>query len=259
MSSRRSGARVEAHTYAPSPALAEVVDVLWTTRWDLRGQPPHVAELLSDPCVHLVLERGCSRVVGVWTRLWRRTLHDRGSVRAVKIRAGAVRAFTERPACELTDRILPLREVVACDVDGLERAVLGPREDVTALARLGRWVETIVRDSAETTSDRRLAVSLVQRIATDRTITAVEHLVTASGLGKRALQRLFREHVGAPPKWLIRRVRLQEAALRLERGDPIRLARLAADLGYADQAHFTRDFTNATGRTPTTFKRAVHE
>jgi AraC-like DNA-binding protein len=54
------------------------------------------------------------------------------------------------------------------------------------------------------------------------------------------------------PKWLIQRRRLQEASVRL-RSDPASLADVAADLGYADQPHFTRDFRSVTGMTPGEF------
>jgi AraC-like DNA-binding protein len=68
---------------------------------------------------------------------------------------------------------------------------------------------------------------------------------------------VFRAHVGATPKHVIRRTRLQEVALRLERGDAVSLSRLAAELGYADHAHLARDFKGATGKSPSAFGRDV--
>lgn len=102
------------------------------------------------------------------------------------------------------------------------------------------------------------AIALVERIAKDASITRVEELARVAGAGPRALQRLFREEVGASPKWVIRRFRLQEAALRIERGDASSLATLAADLGYADQAHLARDFKRAVGKAPSEFAVSVH-
>jgi AraC-like DNA-binding protein len=64
----------------------------------------------------------------------------------------------------------------------------------------------------------------------------------------RTLQRRLREHVGVGPKALLKRLRLQEAAARLAEGEP--LADLAYALGYCDQAHFARDFTEAVGHPP---------
>ena len=71
----------------------------------------------------------------------------------------------------------------------------------------------------------------------------------------RRLQRLFAEHVGVGPKWVIRRYRLHEVTERMSAGAPIDWAALAADLGYADQAHLTRDFTDLFGEPPTAYAR----
>jgi hypothetical protein len=45
----------------------------------------------------------------------------------------------------------------------------------------------------------------------------------------------------------MRWARLQEAAARADGGEPVDWAALARDLGYADRAHLTRDFTATIG------------
>jgi AraC-like DNA-binding protein len=69
----------------------------------------------------------------------------------------------------------------------------------------------------------------------------------------RALQRCFRTYVGLSPKAVIRRYRLHEEAAQLGGPNPPTLAALAASLGYADQAHFGRDFKRTVGETPRSF------
>jgi len=64
--------------------------------------------------------------------------------------------------------------------------------------------------------------------------------------------RMAARRLGLTPKWLISRRRLQEAAERL-RTDPGPMSDMAALLGYADQAHFIRDFSRVTGTTPGRF------
>jgi len=49
---------------------------------------------------------------------------------------------------------------------------------------------------------------------------------------------------------VLRRARLHEAAARAESGTAVDWAALASDLGYADQAHLTRDFTATVGVPP---------
>lgn len=79
------------------------------------------------------------------------------------------------------------------------------------------------------------------------------HVVRSSRV--RRLQRLFAAHVGVGPKWVIRRYRLHEATERMARGDAIVWADLAGELGYADQAHFSRDFAALFGEPPTRYAR----
>lgn len=263
VSGRQSGRRVEARTFAPPPELADVVACFWTGRWDLRGEEPHVAELLGDPCVHLVCEGGDrreARVVGVWTRLWTRTLEGRGFVRGVKLRAGAAAAFLPRPLVALTNRIASVELIGAGTERIWRRMLLAPADDEAAFSAWSGWLERSRRCDRASVDYARvmLASALMERIAKDPSIRTVEALAAVAGLGRRDLQRLFRDFVGAPAKWSIRRHRLQEVALRLERGEVTSLADLAAEWGYADQAHLCRDFRAAVGKTPSFFAATVN-
>ena len=91
---------------------------------------------------------------------------------------------------------------------------------------------------------------LVSRITADPGLRRVDQLAAASGMTARSLQRLFSDYVGVSPKWVMRRARLHEAAERADSGEPVDWALLASGLGYADQAHLTRDFTVTLGVSP---------
>jgi AraC-like DNA-binding protein len=108
-------------------------------------------------------------------------------------------------------------------------------------------------------SDETVGVvgGIIERIGADRTINRVDELCTQVGLGERALQRLFSDYVGVSPKWVIRRFRLHDAASRLAKAEDVNLTTLAQDLGYADQAHFTRDFKAIVGRSPSDYRRSA--
>lgn len=255
VSSRRSGGRIESRTFAPPSDLADFVDCFWIGRWDLPSDAPHVTELLGDPAMHLCFESRASRLVGVWTRLWRRELAGRGQVRAIKLRVGAAAHVLPCPAWRYTNAIHPIGDVLP-SARGLEDAVLDPPRDEDAFDVVADFLRGARRASAAS-EDVSIAIAAARKIATDPTLARVEELAHGVGVHVRDLQRLFRAHVGATPKHLIRRTRLQEVALRVERGDRVSLARLAAELGYADQAHLARDFKSATGRSPRAFGRDV--
>jgi AraC-like DNA-binding protein len=100
----------------------------------------------------------------------------------------------------------------------------------------------------------RTVNGMVDAILANRAILRVDDIVDRYGIGKRNLQKLFREYVGVTPKWVIQRHRLHEAA-RLDTAAND-LSTLAFELGYADQAHFVRDLKAAVGRPPTSYLRS---
>jgi transcriptional regulator GlxA family with amidase domain len=81
----------------------------------------------------------------------------------------------------------------------------------------------------------------------------LDGLAALTGLGERQLRRRFEASVGYGPKTFQRIMRfrrwlhLAEAAPSETRS----LADLAAEAGYADQAHLTREVTRLAGQPPT--------
>lgn len=253
MSGRRSGARVEAGRLTVPPDLCGDVEALWWGRWDLRGQPPHVSELLSSPSVNLVVEEGRGRVVGVWRRRWVRELAGRGQVRAVKLLPGRAQALLPGTAHSYTDRITPWEEVFPGHLE-LPASVEAARDDEHAAALWCDFVRAVRRPVPEA----RL-VGRALALAESERVWRVDQLSEPLGVTARQLQRVFRDHLGASPKWVLRRLRLQEVAARLEAGEAPCLVELALSLGYSDQAHLARDFKDATGRTLREFEARVHQ
>jgi len=68
------------------------------------------------------------------------------------------------------------------------------------------------------------------------------------GVHPVALARRYRRHFGQTPATAIRRARADRASCLVGRGDD--LAGIAADAGYADQSHMTREFVAVFGLTP---------
>jgi AraC-like DNA-binding protein len=68
-------------------------------------------------------------------------------------------------------------------------------------------------------------------------------------VGERQLQRSFRENLGISPKNYLRVMRLYKAYQRgLIRKE--NFSNIAYQFGYADPAHFTRDFKDYFGVSP---------
>jgi AraC-like DNA-binding protein len=82
-------------------------------------------------------------------------------------------------------------------------------------------------------------------------IGSVDEIAALTGVSPRHLERRFQEVVGLSPKRLARVRRFQRALRFFERGvSGNRGAATAAACGYADQAHFIRDFGELAGCSP---------
>ena len=233
----RTAQRIGVH--APDADLAPWVERIWTASWDYAE--PYRQKIVPLPQVHVsVIGEGAPRVVGPRSRHMVRVLEGRSSVVGAAFRPGVFRALAGGPVRALVDR-----EHDAADVLGD-----GPPWD----GDMGAWLRARL-PAGEPSRAARQAGELVARIAADPAIARVDRLAASAGLGMRTVQRLFAEHVGLGPKWVIRRHRLQEVVARLEAGGRVDWADLAATLGYADQAHLSRDFADLFGEPPTWYAR----
>lgn len=239
--------RYQRHWYAePAPELAWCVERYWAASWNYRDQPPYQQLMLPYPNVHLSfindapgLVRGGRAAVRVQTASRRRP-----SVRG-GVSARLLPALPGAPVATITDRSIDAHEVFGPDL---------PRPaEATSAAAQRQIVEGFLRVHAPPPDpDAEQAAGIVALVAATPELTRVEDLAGRLGTSVRWLQRLFAEHVGVGPKWVIRRYRLHEVTERMARGG-IDWARLAVELGYSDQAHLTRDFTTMVGESPTRY------
>jgi len=250
---RKAGAGGPGHArYWPAADLAPFVEHFWVVEWDVAE--PELAEVLAHPSVHLTIEAGHSGVRGVVAGKFTTVLSGSGRVLGTKFRPGGFRPFLDGPVSALTGRKVTLDEAFGAKGLELERQVLGRRDHGEAIELVQSFLRAR-RPEPDPTIE--LVAGIAARIAADREVTRVEQLVREHGIGLRKLQRIFDEYVGVSPKWVIQRYRLHEAAERIAAGTAIDFAALALDLGYADQAHFIRDFRKVVGSPPASYARSL--
>lgn len=84
---------------------------------------------------------------------------------------------------------------------------------------------------------------------------SLEDASKVSGVGLFHLIRLFQKHLGLTPYAYLTQVRIAKSRQLLRSGEPI--AQVALDVGFADQAHFTKRFKQLTGTTPAFYARSM--
>jgi len=82
---------------------------------------------------------------------------------------------------------------------------------------------------------------------------SLDELARLTGMSPFALLRAFRAETGLPPHAYLNQQRVRVARLLLDDGAPP--ARVAAQTGFADQAHLTRHFKRVVGVPPGAYQR----
>jgi AraC-like DNA-binding protein len=241
---------------APSAALQPFVEHLWCVQWRLpAGATQHVATV-PHPCVHWTFEADACTLTGPHTRLWQRDLTPRGEVLGVKFRPEGFRAYWGSPVSGLRDVIQSSNELPALAFardlaehlfDELAGASLDTRFDA---------IEYTLEHALPVLAQEQLQLAaLIDTARDDRELLRADAWAERAGLSLRQLQRLLTDWVGVGPKWILARYRLHEALHRLQQQPLPRLADLAADIGFADAAHFSRCFRGVLGLSPQQYAR----
>lgn len=239
------------HRYPASDFIADLITRYWFPVWSLTE--PSTQRTLQFPVCLIVISNSYARFYGVTRGLSQVVLEGDGWAAGVLFRPAAGRLLLGRPVSELVDDYVDLDALTTLDGAGLVTAVRAalaaePGAPASHRAAIAAY-EDAVAGFLPVDQQGRLINAIIDWLADHPEVTRVADLADAFGLGERALQRLVENRVGLSPKWLIQRRRLHDAVAQLKAGGRS-LADLAADLGYADQAHFTHDFRTVTGFTP---------
>lgn len=237
--------------YAPPPELARVVRTVWI---QTVGDTPYVQRHLPTGGVEIHVPIGDSpRMLGPLTGPRIDLIPAHTTVIGMRFWPGAAPSL---PATldDLLDQHVQLSDLLGTSADRLAESVAGAPSAQHALVMLERHVLGVVRESAPQDPVVAEAVQLLlpwQRVEISAT---ARHL----GLSASQLRRRFLSSVGVGPKTLQRTLRFQGFLALAQAGAAASgrrgadgMAGLAVDVGYADQAHLSRECVRITGVTPT--------
>lgn len=259
--------------FDPPEELAGLIEWTWAIGWRLPPGLRHRQQVLSHPGLNLSVGEAPpegteppeppwplrAEVYGVPRDLTTRVLSGAGWNVAARTTVGGFGAFWAHPVADLTDAVLAMAEVLGFGDDLAERVRAAGDDDPRASQQAR--AETLVSGLSRALLPERVATArevaaIARHAETDRSMSRAADLAATAGVGVRTLQRLFAEYAGVSPTWVIRRYRLIDAAERVRDGCAPDWAGLAADLGYADQAHLIRDFRATLGTTPAAYAEA---
>jgi AraC-like DNA-binding protein len=269
--------RLALNRYPPGAELDGLIDRFWVVAWRLPDGVVHEQQVLTHPCANFSVSPAepadddgsspssalaesalCSPVEamlnGVELGLSTRRLSGSGIAVAAMTTPGGLGAFVPGPASELNNRVIPLGPALGFDNEALIADIGSTPDESGKVAVLrDRLIDVVAQADPDRVRAAREVASIARLAETDRSLQRLDDLASAARIGVRTLQRMFAEHAGVSPTWVLRRYRLLEAAETVRDGRPVVWAQVATDLGYSDQAHLVRDFRSAVGTTPAAY------
>lgn len=245
---RVSAQAVSDYRELPVPAaLASHFLCFWTQ--SIVGRPGEYGHwVLPDACVDIVsINHDPPVVVGPWTDPFEVRLATGTTIVGARVHPGRASAFLGIPAAELRNLSVQLG-----DIWRGKSAQLARISDAAGLAeRMSRLDEVLLAGIASAVPVDREVDAGIQWLAR-HPHGRVEQLSQRLGIGPRQLQRRFTAAVGYGPKMFQSILRFQRL-LNLAGSKHTRrsLVQLAADVGYADQAHMTREVQRFADCPPT--------
>ena len=234
------------YTEWPAPAvLRDAVACLWAQVTPESGS--RVGLVLPDGCADLVWEQGRGAfVAGPDTGPVATTMAAGTVVLGVRFRPSAGGPALGIPLSELRDQRADLADLRPAQARRLT-AALDPE---VAAARMLDVTASLIADGAPDP-----AVTWAARLLRDPAARA-EDVAAEVGISLRQLRRRCQAVVGYGPKTLQRVLRFRGFVARVDaRPAVLDLATLAAEAGYADQAHLTRECGRLSGLTPAALAR----
>ena len=236
------------------PGLRHAIACLWA-QVTPDGAADRETLVLPDACSDLIWEPGRGAYLAG---------PDTGPVRTVMKAGGVIVGGRFRPSAGGPARGVPLSELRDQRVDLADlrpseaRRLPGTLDPDTAAARVVELAAALVADGGPDPAAARAAALLADPRA------RAEDVAAEIGLSMRQLRRRCHAVVGYGPKTLQRVLRFRRFVARIDASPPggqagvhpgHDLAALAAEAGYADQAHLTRECRALAGLSPAALAR----
>jgi len=255
--------------YHPSPQLAELIECYWTLQ--AGGGDKHIHDRLipggrvelmfnfATPLQWLVNQdfsggnyMSNAFIMGQRSKVfYAKSIGDEKMI-GVRFKPGGLSAFTNVPAHELLNNVIPAENILGNRV----------HEWVTLLEEQENWVTKIALLD-------KLLRQAIMKIPADHTImqyavttikngeTSIQTICNETGWYYKKLERLFLRSAGYTPKQYAKITRFNKA-LRLMHG-PESLTRVCYECNYFDQSHFIKDFHELAGTSPKQFRKEDNE
>ncbi|MES2704686.1 MAG: helix-turn-helix domain-containing protein [Bacteroidota bacterium] len=257
--------------YPPHPLLARHIKCFWTLDAPDAVGLAQKEKIFPDGCTELIFNYGRPfrqyNSTGGYSQQLQSFIHgqltshiqlgptgDTG-VLGARFYPHGLASFTNVPLHLFTQMTIGLQNLWGSAAVELEDKIIGAPCNDERVKLLAAFLISKLRDNNKLSA----IAAAVAHVASEKGNVKVSELAKQLYMSERSLERQFMATVGMSAKTFARISRFQFAFSMMQREDALHLTDIAYNAGYFDQAHFTRDFRDFTGETPTQFFNGSNE
>jgi AraC-like DNA-binding protein len=254
---------------APIPRLRPFIQLLWASCHQASSEGLILIErerIIPSACMHLVFRFSdqpirifksiedtqgnafhCGAVGGIRSAYYVKDIASTACTVGASLRPGACEALFGIPADEVSDSHLSLEDLWR----NAARSLCDQLQEASDLERRLKVFELFLANRLPLVSGIHPAIA--HALSRFSTTTEIGRIVEETGYSHRHFVKLFRQSVGLSPRVYTRLLRFQNVLKHGFDKTRGRWIDVALEAGYADQAHFNREFRELTGVSPTEY------
>jgi len=160
------------------------------------------------------------------------------------------------PPSEIIDSHIPLDEIFPKASQRFTEEMTRAKSFHRRVNLFERFLLEIIIDSRQIPARHKLLIKTISE-ASDTSFNDNAQKAFQAGFTSRHIHRLCIKYLGISPTLISRIIRYQKTLRFVNAHPEVRMAGLAAELGYFDQSHFIKEFKRFQGITPTEFIRGL--
>lgn len=247
-----SGVVGEYHEFRPAAALEGHFQCLWSNT--LRPHGGSLLAVVPDGCVDIIWINGELIVAGPDMAVALSRLAPGCPVIGARFRPGAASRWLGLPMSEIVGSRLALNNFWGSRAREISQRIGDASSTTERMRAMEAALSRLAPDVEPPPPDMGFAFNALK---TESAGPGMALILDRLDVSPRTLRRRCREAFGYGPKTLDRILRFQRFLSLARRSGEPRLAGLAFEAGYSDQAHLTREVRRLSGFSPATVLRQL--